>query len=360
MDLSGLSYIDLPPTADFHCHLRQDDMMEFCTPFIRDGGCDTVFVMPNLQPPITQVSQAISYHQALCRIAPDVKFLMSLYLHPSVNADTIAAAAQSRIIYGIKLYPAGVTTNSQEGILDIEQYYPVFEAMQAHDLVLNLHGETPGISALDAEAEFIPQLYKIHNTFPRLRVVLEHVSTREGVEAVRRCGSTVKATITAHHLWVTTEDAEQDAFSFCKPIAKTPEDRIALLKAAVDGSSKFFFGSDSAPHPIQSKKQSGGAAGCFTQGWCTGLVIGALEHAMRQGWISKEEVTQEVLEGFLSRYGRAFYNIADLNEHASAEPRIRLARRGETIPQSVKSSNGQIEIVPFRNCQEIMSISWMT
>lgn len=311
MDLSGLSYIDLPPTADFHCHLRQDDMMEFCTPFIRDGGCDTVFVMPNLQPPITQVSQAISYHQALCRIAPDVKFLMSLYLHPSVNADTIAAAAQSRIIYGIKLYPAGVTTNSQEGILDIEQYYPVFEAMQAHDLVLNLHGETPGISALDAEAEFIPQLYKIHNTFPRLRVVLEHVSTREGVEAVRRCGSTVKATITAHHLWVTTEDAEQDAFSFCKPIAKTPEDRIALLKAAVDGSSKFFFGSDSAPHPIQSKKQSGGAAGCFTQGWCTGLVIGALEHAMRQGWISKEEVTQEVLEGFLSRYGRAFYNIAD-------------------------------------------------
>ncbi|KAL8834081.1 MAG: hypothetical protein Q9170_003937 [Blastenia crenularia] len=305
--------------------------------------------MPNLQPPITQVSQAISYHRRLSRIAPDVKFLMSLYLHPTVDANVIAEAAESRIVYGVKLYPAGVTTNSQDGVLDIEQYYPVFEAMQTHDLVLNLHGETPGVNSLNAEAAFLPQLEKIHATFPNLRIILEHASTREGIAAVRQCGLAVRATITAHHLWATTENAEKDVFSFCKPIAKTPEDRIALLRAAVDGSSKFFFGSDSAPHSIQSKEQAGGAAGCFTQGWCTALVIGALEHAIGQRWISKEDVTQEALGGFLSNNGRDFYKIPD----SSPRRRIRLTRQGEKIPKSITSSDGKIVLVPFRSGQEI-------
>ncbi len=159
-----------------------------------------------------------------------------------------------------------MTTNSQDGVLDIEQYYPVFEAMQAHDLVLNLHGETPEIEILQAEAAFVPTLHRLHAAFPKLRIVLEHVSTAQGVEAVRKCGATVAATITAHHLFMTTENAEQDVYNFCKPIAKTLEDRIALLRAAVDGSGKFFFGSDSAPHPVQLKEGTNAAAGCFTQG----------------------------------------------------------------------------------------------
>ncbi|KAI4128824.1 MAG: hypothetical protein LQ338_002524 [Usnochroma carphineum] len=359
------SEIHLPPTADFHCHLRQNAMMELVTPFIKKGGCDTVFVMPNLQPPITQVSQAISYHEELSRLAPDVKFLMSLYLHPSINADVIAEAARSEIIYGVKLYPAGVTTNSQDGVLDIVQYYPVFDAMQTHDLVLNIHGETPDIAVLDAEAAFMPQLHKIHAAFPALRIVLEHVSTREGLEAVRQCGATVKGTITAHHLWATTEEAEQDIYSFCKPIAKTPADRIALLKAVVDGSSKFFFGSrakyekgsDSAPHPVQLKQQAGGAAGCFTQGWCTALVIGALQHGISQGWITKDEVTREAVEGFLSTYGRAFYKISNPNRTMTPEPRILLTREGEVIPKSIRSSDRGIEVVPFHSGQEIISLS---
>ncbi|KAL8920958.1 MAG: hypothetical protein Q9208_005984 [Pyrenodesmia sp. 3 TL-2023] len=323
--------------ADFHCHLRQDAMMELVTPLIREGGCDTVFVMPNLQPPVTRVSQAISYHEQLSRLAPHVKFLMSLYLHPSVNAEVIAEAARSRIVYG-------VTTNSQDGVLDIEQYYPVFEAMQTHDLVLNLHGEAPGVEVLDAEAAFIPQLQNIHATFPRLRIVLEHV----------------RGTITAHHLWVTTEDAEHDVYSFCKPIAKTLEDRIALLKAVVDGSSKFFFGSDSAPHPLKSKQQAGGAAGCFTQPFCTSLVLNALEHGIRQGWITKEEVTREAVEGFLSTYGRTFYKISDSEEVGLQRLRIQLSRLGETVPRSIKSANGELEVVPFRSGQEIMSLAWMS
>ena len=162
--------------------------------------------------------------------------------------------------------PSQVTTNSQDGVLDIEQYYSVFEAMQAHDLVLNLHGETPEIEVLQAEAAFVPTLHRLHAAFPKLRIVLEHVSTAQGVEAVRKCAATVAATITAHHLFMTTENAEQDVYNFCKPIAKTLEDRIALLRAAVDGSGKFFFGSDSAPHPVQLKEGTNTAAGCFTQG----------------------------------------------------------------------------------------------
>lgn len=355
MDLTALSQLELPPTADFHCHLRQDAMMQLCAPLIRDGGCDTVFVMPNLQPPITQVSHAVAVHKELSRIAPGVRYLMSLFLHPSfLNTDIIAEAARTKIIYGVKLYPAGVTTNSQDGVMDIEQYYPVFEAMQANDLVLNLHGESPGVAVLKAEAGFLPQLSKLHAAFPKLRIILEHVSTREGIDAVRRCGDTVRATITAHHLWMTTENAEQDVFSFCKPVAKTLADRIALVRAAIDGSSKFFFGSDSAPHPIQSKKQADCAAGCFTQGWCTQLVIAAIEHAMSQGWITKEEVTREALEGFLSHYGRAFYKIPE-----SRQPQIRLERRGETIPKSIISSDGKIEVIPFRRGEEIMSLSWL-
>ncbi|KAL8956062.1 MAG: hypothetical protein Q9183_006431 [Haloplaca sp. 2 TL-2023] len=160
--------------------------------------------MPNLQPPITQVAQALAYHQKLSEIAPKVKFLMALFLHPSLNAGLIAEAARSGVIYGVDdpnplprscslTMSTGqdVTTNSQDGVLDIEQYYPVFEAMQANNLVLNLHGESPGISVLEAEAAFMPTLFKLHDQFPRLRIVLEHVSTQKGVDAVWRCGETV-------------------------------------------------------------------------------------------------------------------------------------------------------------------------
>ncbi|KAL8726672.1 MAG: hypothetical protein Q9181_005953 [Wetmoreana brouardii] len=286
MDLTTLSHLELPATADFHCHLRQDEMMEFVTPYIEKGGVDAVFVMPNLQPPITQVSQALSYHQALSKLAPNVKFLMSLFLHASLNADVIAEAARSGVVYG-------VTTNSQNGVLDIEQYYPVFEAMQKHDLVLNLHGETPGVSVLGAESTFVTQtLPLLHSKFPDLRIVLEH----------------------------------------------TPADRIALLKAAADGSGKFFFGSDSAPHHVKSKEQASGAAGCFTQGWCTALVIGAMENGIRQGWISKNDVTYKALEGFLSGHGRAFYQLSGLCAHGT--------KRGNEGLETVSMSAAKYEADP--------------
>ena len=285
----------------------------------------------------------------------------------SITLETIAEAAKTNMIFGIKLYPAGVTTNSSSGVRDIdktvEKYDLIFNAMQTHDLVLNLHGETHGDPQV-AEAEFLPILHELERRFPTLRIVLEHVSTKAGVEAVRQCGPNVRGTITAHHLFTTTKDADEDVHSFCKPIPKTLEDRKALLNAVIDGSSKFFFGSDSAPHPIQAKNER--AAGCFTQPYCVPLVIDALQHALKQGWIDEGAVKQEVVEGFLSDYGREFYNIKESKgskqpkASGQATPRIRLEKRGEKIPDLLKGEQGSIEVVPFRRRQEIMSLSWVS
>lgn len=153
-------------------------MMELVTP-LTSGGCDTIFVMPNLEKPIVSVTQALEYYKKLSQLAPNVRFLMSLYLHPDVTTDQIELAAKTNIIFGVKLYPAGMTTNSQHGVRDIKRYYPVFAVMQEVGLVLNLHGElmncTPDAATIDdsmnAESNFLPQLFNLHKDFPDLRIV---------------------------------------------------------------------------------------------------------------------------------------------------------------------------------------------
>lgn len=374
MKVEALSRLELPPTADFHSHLRQGEMMNMCVSHVKNGGSNVAYIMPNTKPPITSISQAVAYHKELSHLAPGVNFMMTLFLHPNLNADLIRDAAQTGIIHGVKLYPAGVTTNSQDGILDIEQFYPVFAALEGADMVLNIHGEMQNslpstatavgereaVSVLNAEPMFVKEnLIKIHRAFPRLRIVLEHVSTREGLEAVRKCGPTVAATITAHHLWLTVDDWCHDVHSFCKPVAKTAGDRIALVRAVAEGSPKFFFGSDSAPHPIEAKKGPGDtAAGCFTQGWTTALVVGALEEGVIHGWIKEEDLTVEAIEGFLSGHGRAFYKLPPSSESSSA--RIKLEKNGETIPEVIRSQDGNIEVVPFRRGNEVLSVSWQS
>ncbi|KAL9107151.1 MAG: hypothetical protein Q9227_007931 [Pyrenula ochraceoflavens] len=362
----------LSPTVDFHAHLRDAGLMELVVPTIKAGGCDTVYVMPNLQPPITTAEHALSYRSRLQALAPDINFLMTLYLHPSITPATIAEAAKAGIV-GVKVYPAGVTTNSEGGVLDFEIFYPVFEAMQEYDMVLNLHGEVPStqpedyvssavdeeaVTVLNAEPRFLPTLRRLHAAFPRLRIALEHCTTKEAIETVRDCGPTVAATITAHHLWMTVDDWCSDAFSFCKPVAKRPVDRIALLKAAVDGGGgKFFFGSDSAPHTVDAKKGKGNtAAGCFTQGWATQLVIGALEEAVAKGWIAPKEISTEALEGFLSSRGSQFYKLDKILPRR--EGQIQLARSQTKIPESLHSDDGKLEVVPFRRGQAVWSLEW--
>ncbi|KIY02657.1 uncharacterized protein Z520_01122 [Fonsecaea multimorphosa CBS 102226] len=362
--------LELPPTADMHVHLRQDKVMELVVPQILKGGVDTVFVMPNLQPPITSVAQALEYKSSLRSIEPRVNYLMSLYLHPSITPEVIAEAAAAGIA-GVKMYPQGVTTNSESGVPAdfLSAYSPVFAAMQDHDLVLNLHGEWPGPipSGMDKdislEEAFLPELKKLHDKFPRLRCVLEHCSTAAALDAVRACGPSVAGTITAHHLYLTGDDSQVDPLAFCKPIPKTAADRDALIKAACSGDDKFFFGSDSAPHPLASKAISPNSAqpppaGVFTQPFATQLVLLAFEEAISRGVLAEDAVTQDHLERFLSRNGRRFYKLHDPDDKSVAG--IVLERKGETIPKSVKSEDGTVEIGVSKASAEVFSLSWRT
>jgi dihydroorotase len=166
---------DLPAAADFHVHLRDGPMSNAVVSTIRQGGVSTVYVMPNLIPPLTTVSAVKGYHARLAAIDPSIRYLMTLYLHPDITPQTICEARDSGIIWGVKSYPAGVTTNSDAGVISYEDFYPVFEEMQRAGLVLNLHGECPndeekGIDMMNAERRFLPTLRELHRRFPGLKV----------------------------------------------------------------------------------------------------------------------------------------------------------------------------------------------
>ncbi|KAI0842771.1 amidohydrolase 2 [Hypoxylon sp. FL0890] len=358
MQLKHVDRLELPPTADMHVHLRQGELMELVVPTVRQGGVDTAFVMPNLVPPLTSVEQVLEYQSKLRAITKDVNFLMSLFLHPSVTPQVIAQAAAAGIT-GVKMYPQGVTTNSESGVSNLESFYETFAAMEQHGLVLNLHGEVlESLAPADTTLEeaFLPTLKTLHERFPRLRIVLEHCTTAAAVEAVRACGPTVGATITAHHLYLTSDEAHCDPFAFCKPIPKKPTDRDALIRTVISGNPKFFFGSDSAPHPLQSKTsaaQGKAPAGVYTQPFVTQLVLLALEEAIERGVIAEAEVTQEKLEGFLSRYGRQFYKLPEVSGE-----RIVLERKGEKIPTSISTKDGSLEVGISRAGTEVFSLRW--
>lgn len=294
---------------------------------------------------------------------------MSLYLHPSITPDTIREAKKAGI-FGVKSYPAGVTTNSASGVVDYEQFYPVFKAMEEEDVVLNLHGEAPpaeDITVLNAEAAFLPTLLDLHRRFPKLRIVLEHCTTAAAVEAVKKCGPNVVGTITAHHLFLIVDDWAGDPINFCKPVAKLPSDRVALLTAATSGSPKFFLGTDSAPHPLRAKKGGLGAheagkcaAGVFTQPYATQLVLEAFEDAVTKGVVGRGQLITTVLEGFLGGFGRAFYRVE------ASGARIKVFENRETVISKVTvgeadgpSGTGDV-VIPFRRSSPIYSLEWLS
>ncbi len=370
--------IVLPASADFHVHLRDGAMMEAVTPTIEGGGVDTVYVMPNLIPPLTTVTAVVEYHSQLQRLSPKTTFLMSLYLSPDITVETIREAKESGMIYGVKSYPAGVTTNSSSGVVDYEMFYPVFDAMEDYGLILNLHGEVPSseqedVNVLNAEERFLPTLKSLNERFPKLKIVLEHCTTAAAVEAVKACSEMVVGTITAHHLFLTVDDWAGDPVNFCKPVAKTYGDRRALLRAVVEGKAKFFLGTDSAPHPLTKKYGGMGgqggndnaltvpgkcAAGVFTQPYGTQLVLEAVERAVERGVIGKEEVRNEVLEGFLGSFGRRFYGLAE------AKRKIKIVGGKERVVDTLGIRNQEKEqiedvVVPFRRGERIYSLEWL-
>lgn len=286
---------------------------------------------------------------------------MSLYLHPSITPETIVEAKRAGI-RGVKSYPAGVTTNSSSGVVDYASFFPVFAEMERQDMILNLHGESPSggnVTVLNAEESFLPTFLGLHKGFPKLRIIFEHCTTAAAIKAVLACGPSVAATITAHHLFLIVDDWAGDAFNYCKPVAKTPQDREALLKAAASGSPKFFLGTDSAPHPTVAKR--GGidgkgkhAAGVFTQPYATQLVLDAFEEGVEQGILGREALTRQLLAGFLGEHGRTFYG-----EPNSKETIAIGKEKTEKITEALPGGNGKIEVVPFRRGRLTGTLSWI-
>lgn len=335
--------IVLPPIDDLHVHLRQGDMMRAVAKSVTKGGANRVLVMPNLNPPITTVDQAITYRAELERANPEVEqYFMTLYLSSSLTVHELLNAKSQGII-GVKSYPKGVTTGSEGGIEDYQVYYPIFAEMEKLGLSLHLHGEVPNACVMDAEKEFVEEnLFKLHHAFPQLKIVLEHVTTAEAIDAVIQCGPTVAATITVHHLDLTISDVVGNNVNFCKPVAKTIRDRAAIRNAVKSGNPKFFLGSDSAPHPLKSKASHCCApAGIFTQDHLAVYLADAFD---RLGCLVR-------LENFACVYGAQFLGLPPTQQSRPTS----IWKRTCVIPQLFEVGDNQgSSVVPYRAGETLM------
>lgn len=291
----------LPVADDLHVHLRNDDRTETAIRATRHGGAGRVLVMPNTAPPVTNGAEARDYENWLRAHGADFPMLMTVKLTGTTTPEDVKSAAEMGCV-ALKQYPMGVTTNSDDGVMDPRAMYPVYEAMQEQDIVLSLHGEVPGVFVLDAEAAFLSALKDIVANFPKLRVVMEHITTAAAAEAVSQMGDQVAATITDHHLDITLQDVVGTRIQphhFCMPVAKRPEDKMALIAAVRSGSPKFFSGTDTAPHKVEDKENACGCAGIFN----------APYHMQFLATLFEELDMLDRLEPFTSVYGAAFYNL---------------------------------------------------
>ncbi len=258
--------ITLNSPLDMHLHLRDDDMLKLVAPLSARHFSGAV-VMPNLVPPVTDAEMLAGYRERIKNATGNEIFeaYMTLFFKPEYDYEFLSSIRES--LTAVKLYPAGATTNSEGGVegFDIEVLRPTLEAMARLGIVLCVHGETDGF-VMDRESEFLPIYEKLAETFPNLKIVMEHITTADAVKVLMRYPN-LYATITLHHLLITLDDvagAMLNPHLFCKPIAKRPEDRMALLELALEAHPKVMFGSDSAPHPGEAKESSACAAGIFT------------------------------------------------------------------------------------------------
>ena len=258
--------MQLTAALDMHLHLRDDEMLEN----IAKSSASTfsgAIIMPNLVPPVSTKEEVVAYKQRIMAAIGDEKFTpyMTLFFKPSYDKAFLESVRDE--ITAIKLYPAGITTNSEGGVsgFDVEELRPALSAMSELNIPLCVHGETNGF-VMDREAEFVSIYERLASAFPKLKIIMEHITTKESVAALDRFKN-LYATITVHHLLITLDDVAGGMLKphlFCKPIAKRPEDREALLKVALSAHPKVMFGSDSAPHPKHAKEACGCAAGVFT------------------------------------------------------------------------------------------------
>ena len=299
--------ITITQPDDWHLHVRDGAALASVVPHTA-RQFHRAIIMPNLDPPVVTIEQALAYRERVLAAVPaGLRFqpLMTLYLTDDTAPGEIRRAKAARWIKACKLYPAGATTNSAAGVTAIERIYPVLAAMQEEGLLLLVHGEVtdPGVDVFDRETVFIERvLIPIVERFPELRVVLEHITTKEAVDYVTAAPATVAATITAHHLLYNRNALFQGGIRphyYCLPVLKRETHRQALLAAATGGRPEFFLGTDSAPHARHRKETQCGCAGCYTAHAALELYAEAFEAAR----------ALDRLEGFASFHGPDFYGL---------------------------------------------------
>ncbi len=322
---------------DWHVHVRDGEALKAVVPHtVAQFG--RAIIMPNLRPPVTTAAQAFAYRERILEAVPrGMRFepLMTLYLTDNLPPDEIIRAREAGVV-AVKLYPAGATTNSDAGVTDMRKTYPTLEAMQRGGLVLLVHGEvtSPDIDLFDREAVFIErQLIPLRRDFPELKIVFEHITTREAAQYVQAADRFIGATITAHHLLYNRNAIFTGGIRphyYCLPVLKRESHRVALVEAATCGSSKFFLGTDSAPHPAQLKEHATGCAGCYTAHAAIELYAQAFDAV---GAIGR-------LEAFASFHGPAFYALP------RNEDKLTLRREDWTVPESYPF--GETVLKPLR------------
>ncbi|MCG6890855.1 MAG: dihydroorotase [Gammaproteobacteria bacterium] len=322
---------------DWHLHLRDSPFLEAV---VADSARQfaRAIIMPNLDPPVRSCGDALAYRDRIRAALPaDCPFnpLMTLYLTDNTSVDEIRAASESEFIHGAKLYPAGATTNSAAGVTNLSKIAPVFEAMQKYGLVLQVHGEATAaeVDIFDREKIFIDEsLTHIRARYPQLRIVFEHITTRDAVEFVRQADDHLAATITAHHLLINRNALFRGGIRphhYCLPVAKREHHRQALLEAASLGEARFFAGTDSAPHSLQAKESACGCAGIYSAHCALELYAEAFEQC---GDFSH-------LESFMSRNGADFYRLPYNTE------RVVLERSPWVVPDTLPYPESSL--IPF-------------
>jgi dihydroorotase len=322
---------------DWHLHVRDGEALLTVVPHTA-AQFGRAIIMPNLRPPVTTAQQAMEYRQRILAAVPegvDFQPLMTLYLTDNLPPEEIARAKDAGVV-AAKLYPAGATTNSDAGVTDLRKTYATLEAMQRADMPLLVHGEvtSPDIDLFDREAVFIEQqLMPLRRDFPELKIVFEHITTREAVQYVQEASRFTAATVTAHHLLYNRNAIFVGGIRphfYCLPVLKREEHRLSLVQAATSGSDRFFLGTDSAPHPAHLKEHASGCAGCYTAHAAMELYAEAFDAA---GALDK-------LESFASFHGPAFYGLP----HNSGT--LTLVRESWTPPDSF--AFGEAELKPLR------------
>ncbi|MEM7686897.1 MAG: dihydroorotase [Pseudomonadota bacterium] len=323
---------------DWHLHLRDGAVLAGVLGQSANH-IGRAIIMPNLVPPVVTSADASAYRERILAELPGGSAfvpLMTLYLTEATDPEDVARGATSGLVRALKLYPAGATTNSDSGVRDFDKVTPVLETMAELGLPLCVHGEVtdPEVDIFDREAVFIERvLDPVRRRVPELRVVMEHVTTKDGVDYVRSVDDGLAATLTTHHLILNRNDLLVGGIRphyYCLPILKREEHRLALRAAAVSGDPRFFSGTDSAPHVDPTKETACGCAGCFT----------AVNNIPCLAHVFEEEDALDKLEGFVSRHGAAFYG------EAIAEDTIVLVRSDDPVvyPDKIPTGAGDITV----------------